>query len=104
MFSTIKAWLYAGALAAAAVFFTIFSSTRRENKLLKEVKKNQDESLRVVKIEDEVSNTIHTEHKTQEASIEASVEVTKEKVKNETISNDTPLDPEFIKLLNNNRD
>ena len=104
MLSTIKAWLYAGALATVAIFLTMFSSTRRENELLKEVKKGQDESLRVVKIEEEVSNTIHTEHNAQEASIEASLEATKGKVKNETTSNDTLLDPEYIKLLNNSRD
>jgi hypothetical protein len=104
MFSTIKAYLWAAVLAGAGIFFAIFSSTRKENKLLKEVNKNQEESLRTVEVTEDVSTTIHVEHKIEEAAIKASTEAVKEKVRNETTSDDTPLDPEFIKLLNDSRD
>ncbi|MGL1886330.1 MAG: hypothetical protein OCD76_07425 [Reichenbachiella sp.] len=104
MFKSLQIWLYAAGAAAVAIFYAVFTSTRKENKLLKQVNKTQSESLRVVEVSDKVSNTIHKEHIIEEASIKASIEATKEKVKNETVTNDDLLDPEFIKLLNDSRD
>lgn len=103
MFSTIKAYLVAGAIGIVSIFFVIFSSTRKENKLLKQVNKDQTESLRIIDTKEEVTSQVTVEHNVKEASLEASNAVVKERVKNETTSNNDTLDPEFIRMLNNNR-
>ena len=102
MISTIKSYLIAGGVAIGAICLTIFSFTRKENKLLKQINKDQEESLKIVDTKEKVATTVHKGHKIQEASIEKSIQETKDLV-NETNTPDTPLDPEFIRLLNKNR-
>ena len=88
-------------MAIAAIFYAIFTSTRKENQTLKQVVKDQMESLKLASVKDEVSNKIHISHKIEEASIEKSIEATKVQL-NETDTPDALISPERIRLLNQN--
>ena len=104
MFASLKLYLAGAGVAIAAIFYAIFTSTRKENQTLKSVVKEQMESLKVVSVKDEVSNKIHISHKIEEASIEKSIKETKVQLDEATspLHVPVPLDPNTIKLLNSN--
>ena len=102
MFGSIKSYLAIAGAAAVAIFYAIFQSTKKENKILKKVVEAQEESLHIVDVTEKVSTTLHKEHIIKEASIDASIKATKDKVKDETDANNDVLDPEYIRLLNEN--
>jgi len=100
---TIKTYLAIAGSAILAIFYAIFKATKRENEVLKVVNKAQEEQIHVHEVTDKVTEIVHKDHIIKEASIEASTQALKEDIKNETTTPDTPLDPEFIRMLNKNR-
>jgi len=90
-------------LGFIAIISSILYAVVSSNKRLKVRNERLEESLEVNEVTDKVTNLVVKEHQEEEASIEASTQALREKV-NETNHTSTPLDPEYIRLLNQGTD
>lgn len=100
MFSKFKLYISGIVLATIAILASLLKSSRKDNKVLREVAKSQEEALRVSEVTDKVTNLIHKETLIERASIAQSIKDTKGKIYDTSKNDHTELDPEFVRLLN----
>ena len=79
-----------------ATLYALFRSKANKVKVLEEVTKSQEETIRISEAKEEVSNVIQFKLEEEEAKISSSTKEKKNEIKD---SNDTIMDNDFIRLL-----
>lgn len=97
MFSTIKLWLVGAGTALVAGLLAIIRHNSKKLDTAEEIIKHQEQEIKVVHAEQEVSEQIREEHRAEEEEIERKYRIQRKAIQE---LDDKPLADDLLKLLN----
>lgn len=97
MFSTIKLWVAGIGAALVAGLYTLLKIKSNKLDTAEEIIKHQEQEIKVVHAEQEVSEQIREEHRIEEEDIERKYRVQRKAIQE---LDDKPLADDLLKLLN----
>ena len=97
MLSTIKLWIVGVASAAFAALLALLRYKSKKLDTAEEIIKHQEQEIKVVHAEQEVSEQIREEHRVEEEEIERKYRVQRKAIQE---LDDKPLADDLLKLLN----
>jgi len=97
MFSTIKLWLVGAGTALVAGLLALLRYKSNKLDAAEEIIKHQEQEIKVVHAEQEVSEQIREEHRAEEEEIERKYRIQRKAIQE---LDDKPLADDLLKLLN----